>query len=78
MSAISNFYLSTWSLYRHDLWADTRSLGEEKISHYPLMWQGHTDIYTPVAQLVQHWAAMLEVASLTPAGPTRRVFKYTM
>ena len=29
----------------------------------------------PVAQLVEHRAAMREVVSSTPAGPTLRVFK---
>ena len=29
----------------------------------------------PVAQLVEHWAAMRKVVSSTLAGPTLRVFK---
>ena len=29
----------------------------------------------PMAQLVEHWAVMREVVSLTPAGPTLRVLK---
>ena len=31
--------------------------------------------HAPVAQLVEHRAAMQEVVSLTPAGPTLRVLK---
>ena len=31
--------------------------------------------HAPVAQLVEHWAAMREVVSSTMAGPTLRVLK---
>ena len=35
----------------------------------------HTLRISPVAQLVEHQAAMREIVSSTPAGPTLRVLK---
>ena len=45
----------------------------------PLIWPtgfcSKPDHHAPVAQLVEHRAVTREVVSLTPAGPTLRVFK---